>query len=46
MDLAITGPYEEYLWIWNVLSLDRLYLAPGCDIALQFCKMLPLGETG
>lgn len=29
-------------------KIDGFYLCqcPGCDVTLQFCKMLPLGETG
>lgn len=43
-------------WAWHSwgilmvieLSVSWLYQRryPGCDVTLEFCKMLPLGETG
>lgn len=30
----------------TVLHLDYVDIGIGCDIDLEFCKILPLGETG
>lgn len=41
--------YTEYKDNWGNLSKSGSGLnqckRPGCDVTLQFCKMLPLGET-
>lgn len=38
---------KESLWWWKrSVSWLCQWQYPGCDRVLQFCKMLPLGETG
>ena len=41
---AVKGQHDWSLWWWN-FSVPWLYQYqyPGCNIVLEFCKMLPLG---
>ena len=44
--MVVKGQHEGSLCDGTVLYLDSIDVSTGCDLELEFYKMLPLGKTG